>query len=90
MKNLIILMIFLLISCQSSFAGLNSSPDEMKYKKQKALNWYEANNKSGRNTEFSLLKDKALRWYKNSAAVFSNEINSLKNKSLRWHKANNK
>ena len=90
MKKLILLVILILISVPNSFAGLNSSPGEMKYKKKKALSWYEANNKPGMNKELSLLKDRALRWYKKNITAHGNEMNSLKKKSLRWHETNSK
>lgn len=95
MKKLILLLVLILISSPNSFAGLNSSPGEMKYKKDKALNWYasKANNELYGNStkeEISVHKDKAMRWYKNRIDVFSNEINSSKKKALSWYEKNSK
>ena len=93
MKNLILLVIFLSISSQSCFAGLNSSQKEMEYKKKKALSWHDtnlqANNKSAPK-EKQFLKDRALRWHGKNNTVFANEINYSKQRSLRWHEANSK
>ena len=95
MKKLILLVILISISSQSSFAGLNSSPSEMGYKKKKALSWYNhrINHKLyGNDTreEITFHKSKAMRWHKNKTAAFNNETNSLKKKSLSWYKRNSK
>ena len=88
MKKITLFLILILISSQSSFA-LNSSQAEMKYKKQKALNWYESHGE-GSSKEIALIKSKAMRWYTGVASIFSNEMNSSKKKALRWHEKNNK
>ena len=93
MKNLILLVIFLSISSQSCFAGLNSSQKEMEYKKKKALSWHDtnlqANNKSAPH-EKKFLKEKALRWHDKNKTTHTNEMNALKKRSLLWYATNSK
>ncbi len=88
MKKLILLIILALISSQNSFA-LNSSPDEMQYKKNKALSWYQAKGDES-SKEILLIKNKAIRWYQKNITVFNNEINSSKKKAFRWYEKNSK
>ena len=93
MKKIILLIIFLLISCQSSFAGLNSSPSEIEHKKKKALSWHntnvQSNNKSAAK-EKQFLKDRALRWHEKNSTAFSGKIDHSKKRAFRWYDTNNK
>ena len=92
MKKITLLLILILISSQNSFAGLNSSQSEMKYKKQKALGWNNSNIQANNNSspkEKQFLKNRALRCCEKHKTVFANEMNNSKKRSLRWYETNN-
>lgn len=92
MKKIFLLLIFALISTQGSYA-LNSSPSEMKHKKEKALKWsdsnFQSNNKES-SKEKSFLKTRALRWHSKKAVAYTKEIDHSKKKALRWYERNSK